>query len=454
MNNKFIYILLICFTVAKAQGPLNTYFMDYNPYSFYLNPGKLPNFKTFVAFPALGNFTTSAYSGVAINKAFNDGNLDVYQLLNELNQKNNFGFNQNINVLAFGFSPSEKSYFSFSTGVKAEFNFGLNKDFAGLFLLGNGHPNYLGKTADFTGTGLKSNAYADINLGYTRVINDKLTIGANFKILNGLGAAGFNLKGVGIYTDADTWETTFTSDFEIYVTEVETTDEDEFGLPGNFNYSGFKLGKNLGLGLDLGASYKLSDKIELSASVVDLGYINYKNAVKYYNDGSSFTFQGIDFNDINNDGDSNYGDALLDTLTTIFGLKKDSNVSYSTYLPTRFILGGKYQLNKYFTVDALYSGRFVNNTMQSSLIIGSGVKVGKVLSARLSYGLINNSFFNLGSGITLNLGAFQVFAVADHFIGFSQVDYTRYLNLSAGMNFVFGRGRTYESKKSDETPTE
>jgi hypothetical protein len=454
MNNKFIYILLICFTVAKAQSPLNTYFMDYNPYSFYLNPGKLPNFKTYVAFPALGNFTTSAYSGVAINKAFNNGNLDAYQILNELNPKNNFGFNQNINVLAFGFSPSEKSYFNFSSGVNTEFNFGLNKDFVGLFLLGNGHPNYLGKTADFTGTGLKSNSYAYLNFGYTRVINDKLTIGANVKILHGVGAAGFDLKGVGIFTDADTWETTFTSDFEIYVSDIETSEEDDYGIPGNFNYAGFKLGKNLGFGLDLGATYKLTDKIELSASVVDLGSIKYQNAIRYYNDGSSFTFQGVDFNEITNDENSNFGDALMDTLSSIFGLKKDTNVSYTTYLPTRFILGGKYQLNKYFTVDALYSGRFVNNTMQNSLVIGSGVKVGKVLSARLSYGIINNSYFNIGSGITLNLGAFQVFAVADNFIGFSQVDYTRFLNVSAGMNFVFGRGRTYEAKKTDEKQNE
>jgi hypothetical protein len=454
MKNKIIYILLICFIAVKAQSPLNTYFMDYNPYSFYLNPGKLPNFKSFVAFPALGNFTTSAYSSVAVNKAFNNGNLDLYQILNELNNKNNFGFNQNINVLAFGFSPSEKSYFSFSTGVKMDFNFGLNKDFIGLFLLGNGHPNYLGKTADFTGTGIKTNAYSDINLGYTRVINEKLTVGANFKILNGVGGAGFDLNGVGIYTDADTWESTFTSDFEVYITDVETSNEDDFGLPSEFAYSGFKFGKNLGLGLDLGASYKINNKIEISASMLDFGYINYKNAIRYYNDGSSFTFQGVDFNNLNQDENQDYSDALLDTLTTIFGLKKDSNVNYTSYLPTRFIIGGKYELNKYFTLDALYSGRMVNNTLQSSIIIGSGVKVGKVLSARLSYGLINKSFFNLGSGITLNLGAFQIFAVADHFIGFSQVDYARYLNVSAGINFVFGRGRTYETKKSDDSPAE
>lgn len=454
MKTKFLYICLICFTIAKAQGPLNSYFMDYNPYSYYLNPGKLPNFKTFVAFPALGNFNTTAYSSVAFNNAFNQGNVDLYQLLSELKPKNNFGFSQNINVLAFGFSPSEKSYFSFSTGVKTDFNFGLSKDFAGLFLLGNGHPNYLGKTADFTGTGLKSNAYADVNLGYTRVINDKLTIGANFKLLHGVGAAGFDLKGVGVYTDADTWENTFTSDFEIYVTDVETSNEDDYGIPGNFNYSGFKFGKNLGFGLDLGASYKLTDKIELSASVLDFGSIKYKNAIRYYNDGSSFTFEGVDFNDISNDENSNFGDALMDTLSSIFGLKKDSNVSYTSYLPTRFIIGGKYQLNKFFTVDALYSGRFIHNTLQSSLVIGSGVKLGKVLSARLSYGIVNNSYFNIGSGITLNLGAFQVFAVADNFIGFSQVDYSRFLNVSAGMNFVFGRGRTYEPKKSEDKPAE
>lgn len=454
MNNKFLYLLLICFNIIKAQNPINSYFMDYNPYSFYLNPGKLPNLKTFVAFPSLGNLSTSAYSSVVLNTAFKNGNIDLYQILDQLNENNNIGFNQNINILAFGFSPSEKSYFSFSSGIKADFNIGLNKNFVGLFLLGNAHPNYLGKKADFTGTGLKSNSYADINLGYTRVINEKLTIGANYKILNGIGAAGFDLKNVGVLTDAETWETTFTSNFEVYVTDIETSGEDDWGIPSIFNYSGFKFGQNLGMGLDLGASYKLTDKIELSASILDLGYIRYKNATRYYNDGSSFKFEGIDFNQISADVDENISEAILDTLTQIFNLKKDSNVTFTNSLAPRVILGGKYQFNKYFTFDALYSGRIIQNTMQSSLILGSGFKLGKILSARLSYGLINNSYFNLGSGITLNLGAFQIYAVADNFYGFSSVDYSRFLNVSAGMNFVFGRGRIYEQKKSDDSPVE
>lgn len=442
MKNNFLTLVFSALSVMlTAQVPLNNYFMEYNPYSFYVNPGKAPNMKAYVGIPGIGysNYHLSN-SGFAFKDVVDYDTFKPNDLLDVVSDRNNFEFAYQFSAASFGFSIDSVNYFSFNFSPKANFDLAYSKTFLEFFILGPGNDKFIGNTLYFDGTGLNNNLYSELALGYNRGINKRLSVGGNVKLLSGVAGMRSSLDGVGIYTDPDDYSLTLKSDFELMIHGVSTVGTGDFGLPtdlGNVEYNYFK---NFGLAFDFGANYKLNDKLELSANVIDLGGITWRDGNRWYNDGAEFTFEGVDWDDYNDD---NFFENLSDSLIDIFNLKKDSNYAYTSYLPTRIILGGKYKINKFLAADALYSGRIINESMRSSLIIGGNFQLAKILTARLSYGIINRSFTNVGAGINLNLGAFQLFASADNTFGFTQIDYARTLNLSLGMAVLIGKGKRY-----------
>lgn len=436
MSNKILILLMFFAIQLQSQTSLNQYFMDFNPNSISVNPGLNPDFKHYIGIPALSNINVGvSNSGFAFTNLFDDNGFTFDEFLNSLNDKNNLNIGFSQDILSFGFTVDSVNYFSFSSGLKSSLDFGYSSSLFEFIILGQGDAKFLGKTVSLDGNSINLSAYAETALGYNRVINDKLTVGGRFKILNGVVNLNGNTDGVSIYTDAEDFDVTIVSDFEI-------------------NSSGISGGQidpvaNLGFGVDLGGSYKISDKLEVSASVLDLGYINWSNDTrKYYNDNATFTYEGVPYEEFN-DSSRNYFEDLSDSIAGIFELKEDSNYTYRTTLPTRFIVGGKYQINNLFTVDGLYSGRFTKQKMFSTVVIGGSVKLRRILQARLSYSIINNTYSNFGAGFSINLGAFQIFMLADNLLGFSQIDYAKTLNASVGMNVVLGRGKKNEQKKKE-----
>jgi hypothetical protein len=58
--------------------------------------------------------------------------------------------------------------------------------------------------------------------------------------------------------------------------------------------------KNMGFGLDIGATYNISEKIMVSAALTDLGFIKWKTDVTNLQAKGRFEFSGIDLSDFIN----------------------------------------------------------------------------------------------------------------------------------------------------------
>jgi len=69
---------------------------------------------------------------------------------------------------------------------------------------------------------------------------------------------------------------------------------------------------------------------------------------------------------------------------------------------------------------------------------------------KLSYAATNGSYDNIGAGLVLNLGAFQIYGAMDNLYGLTQLDYAKNLTGSFGINFLIGKNKDDEEKEVDK----
>ena len=410
--------------------------MDFSPNTVQVNPAQAPGFQTFIGVPVLGNFDVNfKNSGFTLSDAMDNSTLTFDDLIEALASNNTMSLGINSNLLSFGFTIDSTNYFNFSSNLIGTGAFNYSGKFMRFFLLGQGNDEFIGKTVSLEGTSIAGSVYLENALGWSRGINRKLRVGGRFKVINGAFNVNADLKDVSVYTENEDYDITFLSNFEMRSAGLD------------FNNPTSNLSKNLGFGLDAGATYQLTDELMLSASMVDFGYINWSGETrKYFHENASFKYEGIDFSNFQ-DSEGDYFENLGDSIVDIFELQEDSNFTYTTYLPTRFVVGGQYQLNPLFKVDALLSTNTLAGRTKASIVIGGAVELKKILQARLSYGYINGTN-NLGGSIALNLGGFQLFFLTDNLSGFTQLDYTKSVNLQFGMNIVLGKAKDKKTKSS------
>ena len=170
-------------------------------------------------------------------------------------------------------------------------------------------------------------AFAELSMGHSRKLNDKLRVGAKAKLLVGLGDAQVKMEDVEInLADENKWSVSgkaqadvsmndfkYLSKTKAYSSKDGSCEHINDAEMGSVGPSGF------GLAIDAGLAYKLNDDITLSASLLDLGAIMWTKDFRAENDQNSFVFDG--FHDVTVGSDSpnvldnqadKYQDQLLD----------------------------------------------------------------------------------------------------------------------------------------------
>jgi hypothetical protein len=203
----------------------------------------------------------------------------------------------------------------------------------------------------------------------------------------------------------------------------------------------------------------------LSASVTDLGFINWTSELKSYSSKGTFTLSGITMEDVvaQNFAIEDMVSSLVDTLKNSFSAE-DSPQPFRTNLPATILAGGSINPAKFFSLGILSESRLYAGNLKQSFIFSGNFYAGRVLSASLSYTVTNSSYNNLGLGLAIKAGPAQIYLIADKiplswdkiyiedsetntYNGVSVPSNLSMLSMQAGVNIVFGRR---ESKKTDK----
>ncbi|HNW99575.1 MAG TPA: DUF5723 family protein [Bacteroidales bacterium] len=430
------------------------------PQSAYTNPAFKPKAKFYIGFPAL----SSVYGGLAHNgfayrhliqrRADDSLELRMDNMIGKLANTNYVSANVSEEILAFGFK-ARKSYFSFSLSEKITSRVGYPKDL--ISLLWKGNSQFIGETMDLSGININAAAYHEISIGYmhdVRIKNQNFVFGGRIKMLRGLMNVYTQKNDLTIGIDDNDYAHTTNTGFQVNMCVPDTlamnidsiNGKDTINEDFNFNpVDFFTNNSNKGFGIDLGVFYKLNSSFSFGASIVDLGYIKWQtgggSSVRNYSSNvQDFVFYGIDFNDFFGKDDSivkeNFNEAM-DSIADIFNVSTTKN-SYKAPLPTKIYLTAIYTITKHDKVGLLMRGDFFNKRLYPSFTASYNKWFGNMLSAGVSYSVMNRSYMNLGFAMAFNLGPWQTYVATDNIYCLFDPEGARTANVHFGINFIFG----------------
>ena len=371
MNKSFMTIrktaaiLAMAFScnAAIAQNTQSGYFVDGYLYRFETNPA-IGNDQNFIAMPALGNVNVGMNSTFGIDNVlyningktttFLNPGVNAKSFLNGLDDENEFGLSTRIQLLAAGFK-AWGGYNTINVDVRTSVNAVLPKS---IFQLAKEGPK--NQVYDIRDMAADANAFAQIALGHSRKINDQWRVGANLKFLLGganmeanFDKALLNLNENGYTAVTNATVNTSVKGFQYKMetkmrgpegkqsphTYVNDVDIDGTGLNG------------FGLGLDLGATFTLNQDWQFSASLIDLGFINWNNNMQASTNGDrTFETNKYIFN-ADDKADNSFEremDRMSEGLATLYELQDNGDMgSRTTGLDATMNLAAEYTLAPY-----------------------------------------------------------------------------------------------------------
>jgi len=382
--------------------------------------------------------------------------IDLDKFRENIGNKNFVHESAALTVLEGGYKKG-KNFFAFSLSEREFSQVFFHKNIVNLIQRGN-YP-YVGQTFYSGNFGIGAQHYREFTFNYARDVTKKLSVGGAAKILFGMAAVqtnGINFK----VTSPDNGE---------YL-DITAAGRVNISAPFDFTYNSrgeitsvnsrpnYTIGdylknlKNPGFAVDMGFAYRLNKKTELSASVIDLGVIGWKSNVTRLSGQDHFLYRGIDVTDTANTPPfiarlSPVINQLGDSMAAIFR-PNTSGANFSTLLPAKIYFGIDYQLSDAVSLSGLSRIRIISNTVHTSLTASANALIWNGVSLSASYSIMESTFDNLGLGIGIKTGPFQIYAAADNVYSPFYPAKARNMNLRIGINFIFNDENSKSSTKS------
>jgi len=445
-NRIHLFLVIFCLAwnqvTAQSEGTLT--FMNSLPQVVINNPAFIPKYKISIGLPGssiMGFYANNAFSYNDMIRHVHDSvKADLSKLSAALKTQNYITQAAQVDLLRLGIRINSKLYVTLSSTTKIYNREMIPKDLIQVFV--NGNTPFVGKTETLSPK-VESFSLIETALGGSYQIDNKLTVGARLKYLNGLTNATTESSTLNLTTDKSTYALTASAGMDVRTSGIYNLTQSNYDLGSNIG----KYFSNFGLAIDIGATYKILDRLTVGASLIDLGSIHWKNNTYGYSldpAKANYTFQGVDLSKVLN-GNSSYLNSLGDTLQNKFKIKEGTISAYNTPLPGKMYLSGMYAINKSFNVGAVFFTEKFRGRVSSSLTIGVNKHFGKLFSAAGSYSMVSNTYNNFGAGMSLNLSPIQLYIVGDNLLSASMVkdvntfaSQTKFFNVRLGLNFIIG----------------
>ena len=447
-------LLILLFTINKvqAQQELGLQFMDDIWQSAQTNPAMMNDHRIVVALPGVaGGFYHSAFS---VNDALHTRNgntfINLDDIVPELEDHNQLlaGFQADILGAAYRFGNIQVGA---SWAVKGSAYTDYTRE--SIDVLWNGNAGYIGEIANVAAD-FQFTAYNEIGLSAAYNWRDKITLGAKVKYLNGYSDLSTDLNDqlLSLETADDVYQSAFNTDYVFRRAGFPPVDGAYDLLSGLQLYNLTNSG-NTGFGFDVGLTANLTQKLTISAAVIDLGSINWTSDTYEYTTRGKYNYGGLDLfsyasaDTIDSQRLTDDLEIIADELTDILDIKNTTlpGYSYTTRLHTRGYLSGTYQLMDDLTVGALF---YLENTRlgtQPGFTLSARKPFGKWVTAGTTIGMRNGRFNNLGINATGHLGPVQIYLVSDNIAAAVNPYGSKNFNFRFGINLAFGKIDTKRS---------
>jgi hypothetical protein len=462
-----VIILVLTFVEASAQNSQVMYLMNL-PQNHLINPALRPSNSVYIGLPVLSGMNLNInnnfvnFSDVFIKGQVKDSiitflhpDYNVDKFLAKIKDRNFLESESMIQLFGLGFSVGKDGYVFIDINERIDGNVVLPGDLFRLALKGN--EQFVGSRIDLSSLRGEMKYYHEAGLGYSGNITDKLRIGIKGKLLFGIADVSIVNRSLGIDVNND-YTHTLDADLTVNISGPVTIYKDPKNNIDSIGIDDKKLGKanflsgkkNLGMGLDIGATYDISDKFKLSLAITDLGFIRWKNDITNLKAKNQFLFRGLSMDSVLNGSMTidSVANLMVDSLKNAFQVS-DSKGPFTTWLPFGVTLGGSYNVSEHFSIGLVSYTRVIGKQVREALTLSANINIGNSLSASLGYTAENHQYDNLGAGLAFRAGITQFYLVTDRIpVVWNRIknDNNNFVlpanwntfNLRLGMNLVFG----------------
>jgi len=470
-----ILFLLLPVCMASAQDGYRTaYFMDTYLYAHTMNPAFCPD-RNYLGI-ATGRIGVQTQTNLGASTFFfpdGKGGMDGFysdrvpagDFLGKLRERNPENLDVNVDLINFGFRARNGWYHTFSTSLRVRENGTIPYD---LFrFLKEGSTN--GTDYDLSGLNVKARAYGQVAYGISLPLNDRLRVGGKVKALVGLASADMQFDRFDVNLAADRW--TVTTDGRLTASNLPAA-ETGGSVPANeiFDFDNFDI-KDLrpsgfGAAVDLGASWKVLPWLNLSASLLDLGLMHWKNDTRMTT-GGEWIYTG--FEEIDPTGENDFEQQIgekLDALNALVEFTPDAGKSPLKVLPATLHFGAEANPTYWFSagilatlrMEGIHSWKEIRGVLNvepthffgfalSGAYGTFGPKLGSALNLRLPLlaifiGTELSSPYFISSAPEGTLPLSRVLSGEESLFPRDNLN----LGLTVGLNMVFGKKQLYQQQ--------
>lgn len=449
---------------AMAQGLNSAYYTEDYKFRHDMNPA-FANSDNYVSIPALGNVNVNVHGNFGYQDVIMDNPMypntsdkKMTTFMNPYisaskalegfsNGDNRIAGDVGIMLLSGGFSAFG-GYNTIELSSKTSFGMSLPYE---LFEFAKNIGN---KTYNIGDINVHAMSYAELALGHSRQINEKLRVGAKVKFLFGLGRADLKLQNMKAdLAPNDKWTVSGQAVANVsmkgfsYVTETDEyndPDRGEYDKVGDVDLDGFGL-SGFGMAVDLGAVYQINEDWRVNAAVLDLGFISWSNNMQAVNRSDMFEFGG--FHDISvkdgsgvdiEDQTDKYGDQIADFIN----LKDNGDQGgRTTGIGATINVGAEYNLPVYrkITFGALSSTRIKGAYTWTEGRLSANWTPLSWIDGGVSFA-VNNFTASMGWVLNIHPKGYNFFIGMDHLLGKMSKEY---IPLSSNASINLGMSITW-----------
>jgi hypothetical protein len=453
-----------------SQNKEVLYGLEETPQAMLLNPGSRISYEYHFGVPLLSHIhVNGGSSGVSVYDIFQESSLDINTRISnkifELENTDFFTATQQLEILNFGWK-NKKNYY-FSGGIYQEFDFILYfpKDLA--ILAWEGNANYIGKEFNLGEINVSGDLLTVYHFGVNKKINKKITVGVRAKLYSSmLSFSSTSNSGTFVTIPSESGDNIYDHIVSNATINVNTSgitslsDLDTRTQVINKLLGRSFFGGNLGIGVDLGATYEINEKWTASASILDLGAIFHKKNIESYQVSGEYNLDGIEllFPPLGN-GDSSlpYYEDLIDDIGAAFTIDTIYN-SYIQMRPVKMYASVKYNFGQAIGGDKTCNCLKMGENQKYNQSIGfqyfsiirpKGPQIAATLfyyhrlsdyfSVKATYTADSYSYSNVGLGLITNIKMVNFYIVADNLQWYSNLAKAKSVSLQFGFNIIIDK---------------
>ncbi|WP_339727477.1 DUF5723 family protein [Maribacter stanieri] len=470
---RCLFVISMLFTLgAIAQNKSVLYDFNEIPQSLSVNPGVETDFKWFAGVPLLSGISGYGGSnGISVHDIFADDGVDINvkfreRALNTLTPKDEFSSTIQLEYLTGGFRGENPNLF-YSFGGYLEFDniTYWPQDYASLIFDGNA--DQLGRRFDLGDLKTRGSLVNVLHFGVNKKVDRNLTIGGRAKIYSGIvdySSTSNNGHLSNTEGQNNLIATNLNTDLLLRTSGLQDLDNaSDSDTLTNEIISRALFGGDLGLGIDVGFTYHLTERITITGSLLDVGFIYHSSDPKSYSLKGNTTVEGIQINVMENFAslDRDFWQDLVDDIEAEVPFETDTK-SYVSFRPTKLYasirndfgepVGKGGQQSCDCTAGSSDGGElrtkyrnsvggqlYVINRPRGPQMALTGFytrRIGNILALKGTYTVDKFSYTNVGLGMNLQAGPVNFYIMADNLLSYNNIADTNYASFQFGLNII------------------